>query len=96
MFNYEKSISKAIKKVRKRYFAQYNESVQEEIYLELRSITISYDYSGAWAEIDIAWGRDNETNPFHYKATITIDRTVLRDLDYYILGYIAAYEDEQL
>ena len=91
MQNYEQCITKAIAKVRKRYAAQYHNP--SGIYVELETISLCYDEDGSWAEVELRWGNDGETNPFQYRATIMVHSDVLRGLDSYIFGYMTAVED---
>ena len=83
MVNFEKSIMKAVPKIRKEYLKEWNEEIRGDIYVDVDRIDIMYD-DDAWADVTIAWGRDDEEMPFHCRTTVAIYPRHLK----YIVGYI--------
>ena len=84
---------KAMPKIRKEYLKEWNEEVHDDIYVDVDRIDIMYD-GDVWADVTIAWGRDDENMPFHKWAMITVYPRHFKYIVGYILG-IMQYKEEE-
>jgi hypothetical protein len=96
MVNFEKSIMKAMPKIRKEYLKEWNKEVHNDIYVDVDRIDIMYEGDSTWADVTIAWGREDQTMPLHYSVTIGVYPRHLKYIVGYILGVMQYEEDESI